>query len=89
MNQIETGEAFEAAHRDSDLRNKLANVLRQQAAISEALRAIAYSPLDLQPIFKTITAQAAIAMEITRRERSCVSCMWSWHAAIVSPPWNS
>ena len=54
MNQLETGEAPEAAHGRSDLQKELAEVLRQRAAISAVLRAIANSPHDLQPIFDTI-----------------------------------
>src|SRR5215468_7094610 len=41
MNQPETGEAPEAAHNRSDLQKELAEVLRQRAAISAVLRAIA------------------------------------------------
>jgi hypothetical protein len=52
MNQPETGEA------PSDLQKELAEVLRQRAAISEVLRAIANSPHDLQPIFDTIIDSA-------------------------------
>src|SRR5262245_29981161 len=57
MNQLETGEP-EAAHGNSDLQNELAEVLRQRAAISVVLRAIANSPHDLQPIFDTIIDSA-------------------------------
>jgi len=58
MNQPETGEAPEAAHGRSDLQKELAEVLRQRAAISDVLRAIANSPHDLQPIFDTILDSA-------------------------------
>ena len=58
MNQPETGEAPEAAHGRSDLQKELAEVLRQRAAISAVLRAIANSPHDLQPIFDTILDSA-------------------------------
>ena len=58
MNQLETGEAPEAAHGRSDLQKELAEVLRQRAAISEVLRAIGNSPHDLQPIFDTILDNA-------------------------------
>src|SRR5262249_49083336 len=58
MNQLETGEAFEAARGNSDLQKELAEVRRQRAAISEVLRAIANSPHDLQPIFDTTIANA-------------------------------
>src|SRR5262244_1879901 len=58
MNQLETGEAFEAARGNSDLQKELAEVRRQRAAISEVLRAIANSPHDLQPIFDTIIDSA-------------------------------
>jgi len=58
MNQLETGEAPEAAHGNSDLQKELAEVLRQRAAISAVLRAIANSPHDLQPIFDTILDNA-------------------------------
>jgi signal transduction histidine kinase len=40
------------------LQKQLAEVLRQRAAISEVLRAIANSPHDLQPIFDTILDSA-------------------------------
>ena len=58
MNQPETGETPQAAHGGSDFQNGLAEVLRQRAAISEVLRAIASSPHDLQPIFDTIIDSA-------------------------------
>ena len=58
MNQLETGEAPEAAHGLSDLQKELAEILRQRAAISEVLRAIGNSPHDLQPIFDTILDNA-------------------------------
>src|SRR5215469_17086274 len=58
MNQPETGESAEAAHSRSDLQKELAEVLRQRAAISAVLRAIANSPHDLQPIFDTILDNA-------------------------------
>ena len=54
MNQLETGEAPEAARGNTELQKELAEVLRQRAAISALLRAIANSPHDLQPIFDTI-----------------------------------
>jgi hypothetical protein len=58
MNQPETGEAAAAAHSRSDLQKELAEVLRQRAAISAVLRAIASSPHDLQPIFDAILDSA-------------------------------
>jgi signal transduction histidine kinase len=58
MNQLETGEAPEAARGRSDLQKELAEVLRQRAAISGVLRAIASSPHDLQPIFDSIVDSA-------------------------------
>lgn len=58
MNEPETGEAPEAAHGNTDLQKELAEVLRQRAAISAVLRAIANSPHDLQPIFDTILDNA-------------------------------
>jgi signal transduction histidine kinase len=58
MNQLETGEAPEAAHGRSDSQKELAEVLRQRAAISEVLRAIVSCPHDLQPIFDTILDSA-------------------------------
>jgi hypothetical protein len=48
----------EAAHGNSDLRKELAEVLRQRAAISAVLRAVASSPHDLQPILQTILDSA-------------------------------
>src|SRR5215468_9213875 len=56
MDQLVTGEAPEAAA--SRLQKELAEVLRQRAAISAVLRAIANSPHDLQPIFDTILDNA-------------------------------
>ena len=44
INQLETGEAPEAVSCRSDLQKELAEVLRQRAAISAVLRAIASSP---------------------------------------------
>src|SRR5262249_5753472 len=58
MNQLGTGEASEATHGNSDLQKELAEVLRQRAAISEVLRAVASSPHDLQPILQTISTGA-------------------------------
>ena len=58
MNQPETSEAPEAARGNRDSQKELAEVLRQRAAISEVLRAIAGSPHDLQPIFDTILDSA-------------------------------
>jgi hypothetical protein len=58
MNQLETGEAPEAAHGRSDLQKELAEVLRQRSAISAVLRAIASSPHNLQPIFDAILHSA-------------------------------
>ena len=55
----EAREAPEAARGGSDSQQELAEVLRQRAAISEVLRAIASSPHDLQPIFQTILDSAA------------------------------
>jgi signal transduction histidine kinase len=55
----EAREAPEAAHDCSDSQQELAEVLRQRAAISEVLRAIASSPHDLQPIFQAILDSAA------------------------------
>ena len=48
-----------AVHGRSDSRRELAEVLRQRAAISQVLRAIASSPHDLQPIFQAILDSAA------------------------------
>src|SRR5215470_13585816 len=58
MNEPETGEAPEAARGNSDLQKELVEVLRQRAAISAVLRAIANSRHDLQPIFDTIIDNA-------------------------------
>src|SRR6516164_3974471 len=48
----------EATNSSSDLQKELAEVLRQRAAISAVLRAIASSPHDLQPIFDAILDSA-------------------------------
>jgi GAF domain-containing protein len=62
MNQFDqsqqTGEASEAAHGRTDLQKELADVLRQRAAISAVLRAIADSPYELQPVFDAILDSA-------------------------------
>jgi C4-dicarboxylate-specific signal transduction histidine kinase len=58
MNQLETGETPKAAQAVSDFQDELAEVLRERAAISAVLRAIAGSPHDLQPIFDTILDSA-------------------------------
>jgi C4-dicarboxylate-specific signal transduction histidine kinase len=58
MTQLKTGEVSEAARAASALQNELAEVLRQRAAISAVLLAIANSPYDLQPIFDTIVESA-------------------------------
>jgi hypothetical protein len=58
MNQLETGEASEAVHGNSDLQKELAEVLRQRPAISATLGAIANSSDDLQPIFDTFIDSA-------------------------------
>jgi hypothetical protein len=42
-----------------ELERQVTELVQQQAAISEVLRAIANSPHDLQPIFDTIVANAA------------------------------
>jgi signal transduction histidine kinase len=42
----------------TELQEQIAELVAQQAAISEVLRAIASSPHDLQPIFETILANA-------------------------------
>ena len=79
MNQLETGEAPEAAHGNSDLQKELTEVLRQRAAISAVLRAIANSPHDLQPIFDTIIDTQCISAEqrgaasVSSRKRDFVS----------------
>ncbi|WFU82426.1 ATP-binding protein [Bradyrhizobium sp. CIAT3101] len=58
MDQLATSEASEGAHGRSDLQKELEEVLRQRAAISAVLRAIANSLHDLQPIFDTIIESA-------------------------------
>src|SRR5215831_16162135 len=79
MSERETGGASEAAHSNSDLQEELAEVLRQRAAISAVLRAIANSPHDLQPIFDTILDNA---VHLCRAELG--SCIWPRKKAFVS-----
>jgi hypothetical protein len=42
----------------SELQRQVTELIEQQAAISEVLRAVANSPHDLQPIFETILINA-------------------------------
>src|SRR5260370_2376759 len=42
----------------SELQSQVTELVEQQAAISEVLRAVANSPYDLQPIFDTILINA-------------------------------
>ena len=62
MNNDNTRRGGSAAHRRgpsrSKLRQEVAELAAQKAAISEVLRAIASSPHDLQPIFQTIIDSA-------------------------------
>jgi hypothetical protein len=58
MNQLDTGEAPEAAQGRSDLQKELAEVFLCRAAVSAVLRAIASSPHDMQPIFDAILDSA-------------------------------
>src|SRR6516225_6003249 len=94
MNQLKTGEGPEAASGNTELQKKLAEVLRQRAAISEVLRAIASSPHDLQPIFDTILDNAvhlcrsegglcSLTEEIGFR---LVAYKWCPAASYVPPP---
>jgi len=77
MNQLETGEASEATHGNSDLQKELAEVLRQRAALSAALRAIANSPHDLQPI-------AARSTVPTSEQRLNVNCsQWVYTPSVI------
>jgi hypothetical protein len=70
MDQFVTGEAPEAA----PIR-LLAEVLRQRAAISAVLRAIANSPHDLQPIFDTIIDNA-VRLADQSPTIPCWMCRW-------------
>ncbi len=45
----------------SELQSQVTELVEQQAAISEVLRAVANSPHDLQPIFDTTRAKFASA----------------------------
>ena len=51
-----------------ELEEQLAELVAQQAAISEVLRAIASSPHDLQPIFETVLASATRLCHATSGE---------------------
>src|SRR6201996_9128140 len=51
-------ESIHAERTASDLQDRVTELVAQQAAISEVLRAIASSPHDLQPIFDAILDSA-------------------------------
>ena len=68
MNEPETGEAPETARSCSDSQKELAEVLRQRAAISAVLRAIANSPHDLQPISSTKETGAGLCLRAGNAE---------------------
>ena len=74
MNQPETCEAPEAVHGRLDLQKELAEVLRQRAAISEVLRAIANSPHDLQPSPYSTPSSTA----------QCICVEQSWASSVLS-----
>jgi hypothetical protein len=58
MNQLEAGEAPEAAHGRSDLQEELGEVLRPRAVISAVLRAMPIHHTTCSPIFDTILDSA-------------------------------
>jgi hypothetical protein len=51
-------EGIQAEGTASELQDRVTELIEQQAAISEVLRAIANSPHDLQPIFDAILDSA-------------------------------
>src|ERR1700761_8103680 len=51
-------ESIHAERTASDLQDRVTELVAQQAAISEVLRAIASSPHDMQPIFDAILDSA-------------------------------
>jgi transcriptional regulator with GAF, ATPase, and Fis domain len=89
MNEPEIGEASEAVDGRSDARTELAEILRQRAAISAVLRAIANSPHDLQPIFDTIVDSA---VHVCRAEYGAFCLVeragLSLVASKLSPAWS-
>ena len=52
-------ESIDGERTASELQNRVTELIEQQTAISEVLRAIANSPHDLQPIFDAILDSAA------------------------------
>jgi hypothetical protein len=63
--QLRMNENIHGERTTSELQDRVTELIEQQAAISEVLRAIASSPHDLQPIFDAILDSATGLCEQT------------------------